>query len=162
VKRAIAAVTLAAAITLSTCGKLQERIASEPARQQKLPTATEVFNLRTKCAELGRQLDAKQSYDSSDTYRETLSNYSIKTNRCYVTLTDSSTLSAVRRTHKRIHDVDLYDGQTWELLATTSDGPNGKTGTVSGDSNIEDCSSSSDCGYSKAQAYIDERMKREE
>jgi hypothetical protein len=76
------------------------------------------IDLRTKCAELGRQLDAHQSYDSRETYRETLSNYSIKTNRCYITLTDNSTLSAARRMHNRIHSVSLYDGQTWELLAT--------------------------------------------
>ena len=40
-------VTLAAAITLSACGKPQQQATPEPERHAKLPTATEVLNLRT-------------------------------------------------------------------------------------------------------------------
>src|ERR1700730_17603927 len=50
------------------------------------PTATEVFNLRNKCAELGEKIiDGNQPLGSA-LRQEQVSHYDPKTNRCYVEL----------------------------------------------------------------------------
>jgi hypothetical protein len=72
------------------------------------PTATEVFNLRSKCAELGDRLQR-------DTYGATgaTSHYDASLNRCYVRLVvfEYSKNSVYKAT-------ELYDGQTHEKLAS--------------------------------------------
>jgi hypothetical protein len=81
----------------------------------QLPTATEVFHLRSECAELGRKFESNQVG-----YRFVVmaSHYDPKTSRCYVevTVVDSET------------DHQLYDGQTGKLLASSHVGPRGRTG----------------------------------
>jgi hypothetical protein len=127
-------------------------------RSQKLPTATEVFNLRTKCAELGRELNDSLPYGPAWT-RTTISNYVPKLNRCYATLEDDDSA-----THK--HYINLYDGQTRDLLAYTrrsmGDGKYTTVGMIFSQSPSSDCGPGQDCGFSKAEAYIDERMKRDD
>jgi|SRR5579883_803210 len=77
------------------------------------PTATEVFDLRTKCAELGEKI-MKNAAARSDLKKEELSHYDPKTNRCYVRLT-------IRSANANQGDEDfqqyLYDGQTGQMLA---------------------------------------------
>lgn len=72
------------------------------------PTATEVFDLRSKCAGLGDWLQR-------NTYGATggTSHYDSSSNRCYVRLVlfESSKDSVY-------HAVELYDGQTHEKLAS--------------------------------------------
>jgi hypothetical protein len=134
------AASLAVAIALAGCSGKSE--------YSKLPTATEVFALRTRCVQLGNDLSASKMY--ADREHGAVSNYNSKTNRCYVTLIYGAT---------KIDEVNLYDGQTGALLASMYDDP--KMGTVVGD-NDDKCNPLSDCGYNKAKAYIDQRMKREE
>jgi hypothetical protein len=58
------------------------------------PTAAEVFNLRTKCAELGEKINGEYDFASPGNVtfklpfikQEELSHYDPKTNRCYVEL----------------------------------------------------------------------------
>jgi len=69
----------------------------------QLPTATEVFNLRSECAKLGEKLQHGAASDAARTVSQ-VSNYRPWTNRCYVELTTE-------------HDVSLYDGQTGKMLA---------------------------------------------
>ncbi len=69
----------------------------------QLPTATEVFNLRSECAKLGEKLLHGAAGGAARTVSQ-VSNYRPWTNRCYVELTTE-------------HDVSLYDGQTGRLLA---------------------------------------------
>src|SRR5207253_8552320 len=49
-------------------------------------SATEVFNLRSKCAELGEKI-MKNTVIGDELKKEQLSHYEPKTNRCYVRLT---------------------------------------------------------------------------
>jgi hypothetical protein len=134
----------------------------EPQRSSKLPTATEVFNLRTKCAQLGREVD-EYMFHGPVIDRETLSNYSIKSNRCYVTLDDHN--GSPGDWHRLR---GLYDGQTREELAYAeyftkrqSNGQN-TNGHIYSEGYNGPCGDKDDCGFSKADAYIDERMKRDE
>lgn len=132
---------------------------AQPERTQKVPTATEIFNLRTKCAELSRQLDESLPYGPAWT-RSTVSNYEPKSNRCYVTLEDDDGAA-----HE--HSINLYDGQTRELLAYTRRSlANGKHVTVgmifSQNTAQDDCSSTGDCGFRRTEAYIDGHMKRDD
>jgi hypothetical protein len=69
----------------------------------QLPTATEVFNLRSECAKLGEKLLHNAAGGAARSVSQ-VSNYRPWTNRCYVELTTE-------------HDVNLYDGQTGRLLA---------------------------------------------
>jgi hypothetical protein len=75
-------------------------LASQTKPTSRAPTATEVFHLRSECAELGEKLLLKL-YDS--VYYDQESHYNPQTNRCYVevyrwtgVLRDACTFSAVR------------------------------------------------------------------
>jgi hypothetical protein len=74
-------------------------------RDFRPPSATEVFNLRSKCAELGEKILKQSGY-----LYDVLSHYDVRTNRCYVELTEHSL-------KENIYDRYLYDGQTEEILA---------------------------------------------
>jgi hypothetical protein len=88
--------------------------ASVPTHQ--LPTATEVFQLRSECAKLGSQILNNNTIGSALT-QSVVSNYDEKSGRCYVNLTvQSADLTQAPQTMSQY----LYDGQTNELLATTS------------------------------------------
>ncbi|MGA2722947.1 MAG: hypothetical protein ABSG79_11100 [Bryobacteraceae bacterium] len=75
----------------------------EPAFQK--PTATEVFNLRTKCAQLGEKINGE--YDLTGIWgatsddlpypfaQEHFSHYDPKANRCYVELRATASLGAL-------------------------------------------------------------------
>jgi hypothetical protein len=131
-----------------------------PDRTQALSTATEVFNSRTKCAQLGLEL-AETMMRGSAIHGVTISSYSAKSNRCYITLEDTSRLGTPRQHTLR----SLYDGETGELLAEVeSKGPDSKptvSGHIFGDADI-DWRGGEDNGFAKVNTYIDERMKRED
>ena len=83
----------------------------------KAPTATEVFNLRSKCAELGEKI-LDGNIIGSALAQEHVSHYDPKTNRCYVELdVHMADLSKWDDYRSR----NLYDGQTGEILAWTRD-----------------------------------------
>jgi hypothetical protein len=156
-------ILLISSFLLAGCQSPQpKRVAPDPERYSKLPTATEVFNLRTKCAQLGDKLDDLMMHGDA-VNRETLTNYSVKENRCYVVLDDT------------IHHKDgieyfraLYDGQTREQLAWTKyygtvPKPQ-RIGEITSNTTLylDECTDQGDCGLAKVEAWIDERMKREE
>jgi hypothetical protein len=80
----------------------------------RLPTATEIFHLRSECAALGRKILDHYSVGIA-LAKSQLSHYDQKSNRCYVLYTaQTADLSQPRHT---VHDT-LWDGQTGELLAS--------------------------------------------
>lgn len=94
-----------------------ERPAPKPVADEspyQKPTATEVFNLRSRCAELGDQI-WKDHMMKSSLDQTHLVHYEPKTNRCYVEL-------RIYLAHDGLGSADLkgrtlYDGQTREVLA---------------------------------------------
>lgn len=87
-----------------------------PVPTNQLPTATEVFQMRSECANLGQKILNKNIIGIALTQSQ-LSNYNPKTNRCYVELTvQTADLSKEPEVMSRY----LYDGQTEEMLAFTT------------------------------------------
>ena len=78
------------------------------------PTATEVFDLRSKCAELGEKI-MKNTVIGDELRKEQLSHYEPKTNRCYVRLT---VWNANLGKGDEYFQQYLFDGQTGQVLAT--------------------------------------------
>ena len=114
---------------------------TQSAAGQKSPTATEVFNLRQKCFELGEQMD-KDMLHGPTAMQYAISNYSAKNNRCYVKLvTTSPGAWSMER---------LFDGQTKEELASAQLGS--KLFNRVGDAGAS---------YEEAEAYINKLMERE-
>ncbi len=94
------------------------------------PTATEIFNLRSKCAEFGEKI-MNENIIGIALAQEQVSHYDPKSNRCYVELT--------------VHTADLahfddylarycYDKQTGEILAWSKLAKGATTGFVTGSS----------------------------
>jgi hypothetical protein len=89
----------------------------EPA-YAKLPTASEVFNLRTKCAQLGQKILDDDLHGPAVSIRE-VSNYNPQTNRCYVKL-EASPADLSAPMDKYYVNTSVYDGQTGELLVVAN------------------------------------------
>jgi hypothetical protein len=117
----------------------------------RLPTATEVFNLRTKCAALGKQILEGNAISPTLTQSQ-ISHYDPITNRCYVELTvqiaDPSKPLYVHRY--------LFDGQTEEMLASTKIEKGERSGIVF--DRQHQTKDYSDGGWDDATAYIDKVM----
>ena len=77
------------------------------------PTASEVFALRSKCAELGENI-LKTKITGGDLQKEQLSHYEPKTNRCYVRLTVWKDNLGKGDEYFQQY---LFDGQTGQMLA---------------------------------------------
>jgi len=144
------------------------------------PTARELFDLRSKCAELAERINGEYdltgiSLATGDDLpypftQEHFSHYDPKTDRCYVELRASPDLGAlamlstksvkalkIRDHFLSTYEVDyverrLYDGQTGEELASLQKGVKGAapTGVVRGRTTT--------VGWSNAAAEIDARM----
>ncbi len=98
------------------------------------PTATEVFNLRSKCAEFGEKILDGNIIGLALTQTQ-VSHYHPKTNRCYVELTvNMADLSKYEDYYAR----HLYDGQTGELLASVQRKKGVKTAFVKDSPNTFD------------------------
>jgi hypothetical protein len=79
-----------------------------------VPTASEIFYLRSECAKLGEKILAEHSSHISNFTDSEVSHYNPLTNRCYVeTISQWADLSDKTSIHKY-----LWDGQTGEILAT--------------------------------------------
>jgi hypothetical protein len=113
-------------------------------RDFQLPPATEVFNLRSKCAELGGKIlegiDARMHPTLSQ-----VSHYDPRTNRCYVEVTEQS-----GSTYHRY----LYDGQTKEILAHASTIKGKREGEISDNQR----NPTGGNNYDDASKYIDQMM----
>jgi hypothetical protein len=79
----------------------------------QLPTATEVFQLRSACADLGQKILEDNAVGTALT-KDQVSHYDSRTNRCYVELTINT--ADLTQGLDYLHRV-LYDGQTREMLA---------------------------------------------
>jgi hypothetical protein len=131
-------------ILLSACP-----LSAQPSHQ--LPTATEVFNLRSRCAALAETI-REENHIGSKLSQSQISNYEPRTNRCYVELTvqtaDASKFNYFNRS--------LYDGQTRELLAFAKIQGAQKAGMVFDKQHVT--SSLNNAGFDDANAYIDKMM----
>jgi hypothetical protein len=90
------------------CREKQEQ---RPRADQQLPTATEVFRLRSACAEYGERI-LQENVIGRNLAQDVVSHYDPKSNRCYVELTVQD--AALEGTYLAMY---LYDGQTKEQLA---------------------------------------------
>jgi hypothetical protein len=114
---------LAGLATLVGCGSGQGHPSSRPFQA---PTATEVFNLRSRCTELGQRfgndyrLDPRTHdiipHDPREVIKE-VTHYDPRSNRCYVKTEYTSYKPGSWKQEAYVHE--LYDGQTGELLAKT-------------------------------------------
>jgi len=82
-------------------------------RTNRLPSATEVFHLRSECVALGQKILDGNVVGSALSHSQ-VSHYDPRTNRCYVELTIQTA-----DTTKPLDYLNrvLYDGQTGEMLA---------------------------------------------
>ncbi len=94
--------------------KKQNRDLQTFQRAYNLPTAAEVFRLRSECAVLGQKILDNNVIGSALTQSQ-VSHYNPATNRCYVQLTvQSANLSGDYFSNY------LFDGQTGEMLASAT------------------------------------------
>jgi hypothetical protein len=90
--------------------------AEQPSFQ--LPTATEVFHLRSECAALGEKIMNENAIGKALT-QSVYTRYNPKTNRCYVHHVVQTADLSTPEDKSIFHDY-LLDGQTKEMLATHS------------------------------------------
>jgi hypothetical protein len=108
-------VTLAFLCSCKQPAKEQQQV---PAPTHQLPTATELFDLQSKCSELGRKILEGNTIGSALT-QDQVSHYNPNDNRCYVKLS-VTTADLTQPRENYIDDEYLIDGQTGELLASIS------------------------------------------
>ena len=123
-------------------------------RTNQLPTATEVFNLRSKCAALGEKMLENDFVGSALTHSQ-VSLYNPRTNRCYVELTAQTANVNIPITYLR---TALFDGQTGEMLAYFKLEKGVSSGMVY-DRQHQTTKTLDADGYDDAQAYIDKLMQ---
>lgn len=113
------------------------------------PTATELFNLRSRCAELGNKF-----LDDLVVFRpltkSITSRYDPRTNHCYGDV-------VTQNPHSSYHNRTLLDLQTGEPLAYAKTEKSKKVGMVSG--RLTDMRD--DLGFSDANEYIDKLMQED-
>ena len=117
------------------------------------PTATEAFNLRIVCKQMAdKKAEEKANFVALDKDTKTIfayhvSRYDPKANRCYIQLQ-----GRYQRKGRDLAIREIYDGQTDELLAVTSDDNNEKLGMVF-DQNRK-MANDKNQGYDDADAYM--------
>jgi hypothetical protein len=118
-----------------------------------LPTATEVFNLRSQCAALGQKILDNNAVGSALTQSQN-TYYNPVTNRCFVELTtQSADLSG------NLFSDYLYDGQTENLLASVTKNAGKKAyGNIFGGPTEPTNPDYSDDSYNSTSYYIGEVM----
>jgi hypothetical protein len=115
------------------------------------PTATELFNLRSRCAALGEKFLQDQSFVGSTLSMSITSRYDPRTNHCYGDVTTR------RIGESSDFNRSLYDLQTGEVLAFSKVEKGKTVGMVFGRlSDFRD-----DVGFSDANEYIDKIMKED-
>jgi hypothetical protein len=143
---------LSALLFFSGCQKSSWPVSSMEAPSFRSPTATEVFNLRSKCAELGEKI-MTNAVVRDDLKKEELSHYEPKTNRCYVRLTVSNANLGKGDEYFQQY---LFDGQTGQMLAAMRR----ENGVKSGDiySDPSPAQGNSDEMYLDASIFISQTM----
>lgn len=117
------------------------------------PTATEVFNLRSKCAELGERI-LKTAVVGYALKKDQVSHYDPKTNRCYVQLTISNANPA---SGEENFERSLLDGQTGQVLAAIRRQKGTRSGTIYIDPSP--LNGNADELYLDASTFIDQMME---
>src|SRR5260370_14687977 len=143
---------LSVLLFFSGCQRPSSPIPSVDAPSLRSPTAAEVFNLRSKCAELGEKI-MKNTVIRDDLKKEELSHYEPKTNRCYVRLT---VWNATLGKGDEYFQQYLFDGQTGQMLAAI----HRENGVKSGDiySDPSPAQGNSDEMYLDASIFISQTM----
>jgi hypothetical protein len=115
VKFASIAVIFVAIALISACKAPHSASAAKTiTREARLPSAEEVFHLRSECAQLAEKKLESNVVGPALTQSQ-LSHYNPQTNRCYVKVT----VQTANLSDRNIYASDyLYDGQTGELLAS--------------------------------------------
>jgi hypothetical protein len=117
------------------------------------PTATEAFNLRSRCAELGQKVLEDKIRGNNEAIISQASRYDPRTNRCYVDLI-VRTVDPTRP--PSLFHRFLFDGQTKEMLAEASIYNDNKRGQVLDKHHIR--KNSDNDGWDDAKQYIDQMM----
>jgi hypothetical protein len=119
----------------------------------QLPTASEVFHLRSLCAELGEKI-LQESVVGVALTEEQVSHYEPRSNRCYVELT----VHAANLTEHSLHPFNryLFDGQTKEMLAAVGIEHGRKSGMIFDKQHR--VSNLQNGGWDDASEYIDAMM----
>ena len=118
---------LSALLFFSGCQKSSAPVPPVDAPSVRSPTATEVFNLRSKCAELGEKI-MKNAVIGDALKKDQVSHYEPKTNRCYVQLTVSNADPTKGDEHFQQY---LFDGQTGQVLAAVRREKGTRSGEIS-------------------------------
>jgi hypothetical protein len=123
----------------------------------RLPSATEVFDLRSKCAALAAKI-MEENIIGPALAQEQLSHYNPESNRCYVRLeVHTGDLSTPRDKYRS--SVYFYDGQTREMLMTTTVQGDQKSAMIFSDSLLKFAPSKGDTPtYEEAAAIISKFM----
>ncbi len=139
---------IAAVGLLSSC----QSKSSSTERTNQLPTATQVFHLRSECAALGQKI-LNGNVVGSALSQSQVSHYDPRTNRCYVELTIQTA-----DTTKPLDYLNrvLYDGQTGEMLAVARLQKGEKWGMVY--DKQHQTTTSKNVFYDDASAFIDNMM----
>jgi hypothetical protein len=154
---------LPACLVLISCNKrneaLEKRISQLESKldsisAQRQASATEVFHLRSECADLGVKILNDNLVGMALT-KSQVSHYNPKTNRCYVVLTiQSANLSAPSQRFEEY----LYDGQTGEQLAFAKKDKDVEIGMVFKNRMVF---KGRITGYGETLSYIDDIMRDE-
>ena len=152
---------LTAVIVYATCGCRQIAPAPNAQVSNLPPTATEIFDLRSRCAILGEHIAQQRPFENTTNVPS--SHYNPRTNRCYVTV-DTITTSverAHRNKEKVINFKALYDGQTGDLLMEVNVTDGQKWVVVPDDPGIALHNKTGEAGYNEALAIIKSFMADE-
>ena len=105
------------AAMLVLCACQPKEAVEKPPPSFRPPTATEVFDLRSKCVALGEKI-MQDNLIGIALAQEQLSHYNLETNHCYVKL-EVHTANLSTPQEQFLRETYLSDGQTRELLATS-------------------------------------------
>lgn len=145
--------TLSLLLVFSGCQKSSAPIPPVDAPSFRSPTATEVFNLRSKCAELGEKI--LKNTDIADALKkDQVSHYEPKTNRCYVQLTVWNPNLSKGDDYFQQY---LLDGQTGQVLAAIHREKGVRSGEISIDPSP--LNGNSDELYVDASMFISKMME---
>ena len=145
--------TLSLLLVFSGCQKSSAPIPPVDAPSFRSPTATEVFNLRSKCAELGEKIF--KNTDIADALKkDQVSHYEPKTNRCYVQLTVWNPNLSKGDDYFQQY---LLDGQTGQVLAAIHREKGVRSGEISIDPSP--LNGNSDELYVDASMFIGKMME---
>jgi hypothetical protein len=118
---------LSVLLLFSGCQKSSAPAPSVDTPTFRSPTATEVFNLRSKCADLGEKI-MKNTVIGDALKKDQVSHYEPKTNRCYVQLTVWNADPAKGDDYFQQY---LFDGQTGQVLAAIHRDKGVRSGEIS-------------------------------